>query len=111
MATLLVSQAASLPLYPTYSSAVVGGQQFLVLGAQVGAAGEQGVLRHQVILDLLAVDQDRLGVLVGVRGPPVRAAAEHLLPEQDDEDQQQLGNIAEEQQERVRIRVEAQHSL
>ena len=79
-----------------------------MLGAQVGAADEQSVLRHQMILDLLAVDQDRLGVLVGVRGPPVRAAAEHLLPEQDDEDQQELGHVAEEQQERVGVRVEAQ---
>jgi hypothetical protein len=86
------------------------GQQLLVLGTQVGAAGEQGVLRHQVVLDLLAVDQDRLGVLVGVRGPPVRGAAEHLLPEQDDEDQQELGHVAEEEQERVRVRVEPKHS-
>jgi hypothetical protein len=87
------------------------GQQLLVLGAQVGAAGEQGVLRHQMILDLLAVDQDRLGVLIGVRGPPVRGAAEHLLPEQDDEDQQQLGHVPEKQQERIGVRVEAQQSL
>ena len=87
------------------------GQQRPVLGTQVGAAGEQGVLRHQVILDLLAVDQDRLGILVGVRGPAVRAAAEHLLPEQDDEDQQQLDHVAQEQQERVRIRIETQHAL
>jgi hypothetical protein len=80
-----------------------------VLGAQVSAAGQQGVLRHQMVLDLLTVDQDRLGVLVGVHGSPVRCPAEHLLPEQDDEDQQQLGHVAEEQQERVGVRVEAQH--
>jgi hypothetical protein len=80
-----------------------------VLGAQVCPAGQQGVLCHQVVLDLLAVDQDRLGVLVGVHGPPVRGPAEHLLPEQDDEDQQQLRHVAEEQQERVGVRVEAQH--
>jgi hypothetical protein len=86
------------------------GQQLLVLGAQVGAAGQQGVLRHQVVLDLLAVDQDRLGVLVGVHGPPVGGPAEHLLPEQDDEDQQQLGHVPEEQQERIGVRIEAEHS-
>jgi hypothetical protein len=85
------------------------GQHLLMLGAQLRAVRQVSVLRHQVVLDLLAVDQDRLGVLVGVHGPPVGTAPEHLLAEQDDEDQQQLGHVAEEQQERVRVRVEAEH--
>ncbi len=85
------------------------GQGRLVRRPQVRAAGQVSVLGDQVILDLGAVDEDGLRILIGVHGSPVGGAAEHLLAEQDDEDQQQLGYVPEEEQEGVGIGIEAQH--
>jgi hypothetical protein len=64
------------------------------------ARGERAMkIRLQSGGDGTTLVRNRLGILVGLDRPLVRRAAEHLLTEQYDEDQQKLDDVAEEEEE------------
>ena len=60
----------------------------------------------QVALQLQALVQGGLGVLVGLDGSLVGGRPQDLLPHQDHEHQQQLDDVAQEEQEGEGIGVE-----
>jgi hypothetical protein len=115
--TLLVIQAASRPLNPhvlvihrrrALQTRRRRGKDLPLIATQIDRSGQVLVLSDEMVLDLLAVVQDRLGVLIGLHGPLVSLATQHLLPQRNNEDQKKLDHVAQEEQERVRVRVETQ---
>jgi hypothetical protein len=85
------------------------GDDLLLPRIKADATGEVVVLGDETVLDLFAVFEDRFGVVVGLQGAFIGAAAQYLLSEQDDEDEEKkLDDVPEEQEERVRVGIVAE---
>jgi len=76
------------------------------LGLDQGdALGQHQILLPQMVVELTDRAQDGLRIVIRLGRPEVGAAAQHPLPDEDDEDKQELDDVAEEEQKREGIGI------
>ena len=76
--------------------------------AEPDPGAQQRVLRHEVRTELPDLVQDRLRVLIGLHRAALRRRPQHLLTDEDDEDEKQLDDVPEEEKKGKGVPVEAQ---
>jgi hypothetical protein len=72
---------------------------------QGDALGQHQIPLPQMVVELTDRAQDGLRIVIRLHHPEVGAAAQHPLPDEDDEDKQELDDVAKEEQKREGIGI------